>query len=192
MDVIIGTDVDVISPFPATMLPQAAGWMRCYKTMVFGDDGPQTNEDIEIFLRNILSMSNISSWAIVDKANLTKTKHEAPLVGILYFERANTQNGYIHVASHRRAWGDKLAQPGLIEQGARLVLDHLFETEPNLARISVAVLASNKAARNFAQRVGFRKDGYFINMAKVGGKPENVVHLGMLREVPQAALVEGV
>jgi len=181
INVLSGTDVDVIEPFPLTRLAAAAQWMRCYKTMVFGDDGPQTNEEIEEYLKLHLTLPSVRSWAIVDKNNLTGAKEfESPLVGIITSEQMNKQNAYVHVASARRAWGNKLCEPGLVEQGLGVVFAHLFEN-PSLNRLSAAMLAKNTAARALAQRLGFVKDGYFLNMINVGGAGANIIHMGLQR-----------
>lgn len=175
-----GQDVDILEPFPASEIASAATWMRCYKTLIFGDDGPQTNEDIEVFLRERLPL--MRSWGIVDKHNLTGAKRcDVPLVGLLVFEPTNRFNGYAHICSSRRAWGEKLTKPGLVEQGCNLALEQVFASMPDIQRISVATFAKNSAARALALRMGFYKDGYFKSMARELGKPQDVVHFGLVR-----------
>lgn len=182
MNVLLGTDVDVIEPFPVTALPQAAQWMRCYKTLIFGDGGPQTNEEIEENLRERVGLPFVRSWGIIDKNNLTSTKQtDTPLVAIVMFEQITPQNGYFHVASNRRAWGDKLCQPGLVEQGGKLILQDIFATS-TINRASVMCVAANKAARSLALRLGFQKDGYLLDMINVKGKPADIAHFGLLRK----------
>lgn len=182
LQIIEGKDVDVIEPFPQKLLPQAAQWMRCQKTLIFGDDGPQTNEQITQFLITRAALPFIRTWGIVDKFNLTHTAaSDVPLVGIVFFEQMNPQNGYFHVASNRRAWGDKLAQPSLTEQAGQLIIRECFESVPSLRRLSVATFATNRAAKHLAQRLGFAKDGYFSAMGAIHNKPVDVIHFGMLR-----------
>lgn len=181
INILEGQDVDCISPFPQSQLGSAASWMRCYKTLIFGDDGPQTDEDIEEFLRARLPL--MRSWAVVDKGNLTGAKrNDVPLVGIIVFEPINKFNGYAHIASSRRAWGEKLAKPGLIEQGCKLAIADVFQNLPELQRVSVATFAKNAAAKALAQRLGFHKDGYFRAMGRERGVPQDVVHFGLVRE----------
>lgn len=177
--VLEGPQVDVIEPFPSAELRSAAGWMHCYKTLVFGDDGPHTNEEILEFLQ--LRLPLVRSWGIVDKHNLTRTKSEAPLVGIVVFERGTKYNGYIHLASNRRAWGEKIAKPSLIDQATPLILEEIFSSTPELQRISVATFAKNNAARSLARRAGFVKDGYFPAMGRAGEVPQDVIHYGLMR-----------
>ncbi len=178
-----GKNVDIIEPFPIKEIQAAVGWMHCYKTLVCGDDGPQTNEEIGAFLLTNLQAPNIRTWAIVDKDNLTHTHSNAPLVGMISFERANAQNGYLHITTPRKVWGEKLAKPGMAEQATHLVISQLFTNEPALQRISVAIISTNKAAINLATRIGFKKEGYLPAMSKIKGLPADVVHYGLLRPI---------
>lgn len=189
MQILQGKDVDVLTPFPSTMIPKAAQWMHCYKTLVFGDEGPKTSEEIQAFLQAKGAAPNIISWGVVDKNNLTQSREfPAPLVGVIYFELFGPNNGYAHLASNRRAWGERIAQPGLMEQAAQIALESVFATMPALQRISLTTYASNKAAWHMAQRLGFHKDGYFKSISSLNGRPMDVVHFGMLR--PTVKLVE--
>lgn len=186
IQVLEGKNVDVIEPFPIKEIQAAVGWMHCYKTLVCGDDGPQTNDEIAAFLHTTLAASNVRTWAIVDKDNLTNTHTTSPLVGMLSFERANTQNGYLHITTPRKVWGEKLAQPGMAEQASQLVISNLFSSEPTLQRISVAIVSTNKAAIALAKRVGFTKEGYLPAMTQIKGKPADMIHFGLLRPVAMA------
>ena len=180
IEVLQGQDVDIIEPFPVKELPAVAGWMHCYKTIIQTDDGPQTDaEMIQVLAAHV---AQHKTWGIIDKANLTKsTKVEAPIVGIVMFDKTGINNGYIHVASNRRAWGNKLSNPGLIEQAGKLIVKDLFEKDPNLSRISISVESHNKAAINLAKRLGFVQDGFFKDMIMQGGKLRSATHLGLLR-----------
>lgn len=182
MQILEGKDVDVISPFPVSMLAAAAQWARCYKSVVIDDHGPQTNEAIAEHLRGRFALPTTRTYAIVDKNNLTRThEYETPIVGVISVESNNPENAYVHVLSHRRAWGEKLAQPGLIEQGARIVLTHIFPAMPELERLNAAILEANHPAKNFIMRIGFKRDGRFANAVRVGGKMQGLVHYGFLR-----------
>jgi RimJ/RimL family protein N-acetyltransferase len=134
-----------------------------------------------------LNNPNTRSFAVVDKNNLTKAKEfDSPLVALITFEKHfGYRNGYVAVASARRAWGEKLCQPGLVQQASQLVIDQLFESEPTLNRLSLTTLAANTAAKNLALRLGFRKDGYFVNLAQSKGVGASVIHMGLQR--PMAA-----
>jgi len=180
MYIVPGGDVDLISPFPIKELAAVIGWTHCYKTIILGDEGPQTDEELYQLLE--AHIAHHQTWAIVDKNNLTKcTKTDVPLVGIVIFDKTSPYNGYIHVASNRKAWGNKLAQPGLIEQAGKLVIPDIFETNPDLKRISISVEDNNKAAISLAKRVGFKQDGCFKDMVMQKGKSRAAMHFGYLR-----------
>lgn len=183
MQVIEGKDVDVLSPFPSGLIDEAVGWMHCHKTLVFGDDGPSTPDEIKEFLVSRMALPFVQTFGVVDKHNLTSAKkYVPPLVGIVFFERNGRENGYVHLASSRRAWGRKLAQPGLMEQGGLLIQRHLFEAMPDLTRLSVSTYENNKAARALAVRLGFKQDGRFEAMSTWRGAPMAVTHYGLLRD----------
>lgn len=185
MKVLEGIDVDVIEPFPAIAITQAAQWMRCYKTLMFGDNGPQELPEIEAFLRAHMVLPHVRTWGVVDKNNLTHTHTEAPLVGFVIFERPAPENGYVHLASNRRAWGEKVAQPALMEQGCQIIREALF-TEDTLQRISIVTSSNNRAAVSLAKRLGFQKDGYFRDMGRQKGHPVDMIHFGLLRPPAQS------
>ena len=183
MDVIQGTDVDIITPFPVMAFPQAAQWMHCYKTIIFDDSGPQTDEEVERDMRQVCSLPNVKSFGIVDKNNLTASKTSpTPLVGLYIFEQLTPYNGYAHVATNRRAWGEKLTKPALAEQAGKLCAGYLFEKDPRLQRISIAIMAANRGANSLATRLGFHKDGYMKAMKCSKGAPVDIIHFGLLRD----------
>ena len=186
MKVLEGIDVDVIEPFPAIAIGQAAQWMRCYKTLMFGDNGPQDLVQIEAFLRQHMALPQVRTWAVVDKFNKTNTKQETPLVGFVIFEQPCPENGYVHLASNRRAWGEKVAQPAMMEQACHLIKDDIWQTE-GLQRVSIVTSSNNRAAVSLAKRLGFHKDGYFQAMGKQNGKPVDMIHFGLLRPEPEPA-----
>lgn len=180
MRVLEGIDIDVIEPFPAIAIGQAAQWMRCYKTLMFGDNGPQDLPEIEAFLRAHMALPQVRTWAVVDKNNLTHTHQDTPLVGFVIFERPSPENGYVHLASNRRAWGTKIAKVALMEQACQLIRDDIFQA-PDLQRISIVTSSNNRAAVSLARRLDFQKDGYFRDMGRQGGKPIDMIHFGLLR-----------
>lgn len=190
MQVLQGKDVDVISPFPQAGLVAAVGWMHCYKTLVFGDQGPQTEEDILKFLQVQLQSPLVRTWGIVDKANLTASRQvDIPLVGIIVVEQLTFENGYIHIASSRKAWGNRLAKPGLVDQGCELAKQDVWDST-SLRRLSIATFANNRAARQLALRQGFSQDGYFQGMGTLRGQPTDIVHYGLQRPAPSVPIQE--
>lgn len=181
MLIIEGPNVDVVCPFPASQWHVAARMMHQQKTMIFGDGAPQDEAAIAAFLVERAAAHGIETYGVVDRQNLTHSRTEHPLVGVIFFEPQGRENAYAHVASARRAWGNRLVQPGMIEQASELVIQHVFAQHAALQRLSVSVFAQNHAAQNLARRMGFTQDGYFRAMASWRGQPMDVVHFGRLR-----------
>lgn len=181
MKVLEGKDVDLIEPFPLTQLPATLGWLHCFKSQIFGDGCPKTDPEILMFMAKVFTQPGMRTWAIIDKANLTRSKSVAPIVGFYQFDTIGDNNGYLQVASSRKAWGERLASPAFAEQAGKMVVDEIFTTQPQLTRISASILANNSAAVGLSKRLGFIKDGYFKDMVTVNGKPQDAVHLGILR-----------
>jgi RimJ/RimL family protein N-acetyltransferase len=178
--VLIGKDVDVLSPFPRRLLPQAAQWLHCHPTLTITDNSPHSPEDLQDLLEQALVAQ--PSFAIVDKHNLSRVKStDLPVVGIVTVEHLPPWSAYVHIASNRKAWGDRLAQPGLLEQGGLLILEELFRAYPELLRVNAAPLAHNAAARGLCKRLGFVQDGLFEDAVRVGGKIKGIVHYGITR-----------
>lgn len=177
--VIEGKNVDVITPFPTKEISAAVGWLHCYKSLILGDNGPQTDEQLAEFLR--LCVDNIQTWGVIDKSNLTNaSKTDIPIVGMIMFEPTAPNDGWFHVTSNRRAWGSKLVQPSLAQEAGELVIKHLFETT-GLTRLSSTVISNNKAAYTFMRGLGFVKDGYFKDSVIQGGEVRDSIHLGLVR-----------
>jgi RimJ/RimL family protein N-acetyltransferase len=178
--VLEGKDVDVLSPFPLRLLPQAVQWLHCHPTLTMADNSPRSPEDLQALLEQALT--GHPSYAIVDKHNLSRVKStDMPVVGIVTVEHLPPWSAYVHIASNRKAWGDRLAQPGLLEQGGRLILKELFSEYPELLRVSAAPLSHNAAARGLCKRLGFVQDGLFEDAVRVGGKIKSIVHYGITR-----------
>ncbi len=177
--VLEGRDVDVLEPFPIKELSAAVGWSHCYRLSVSSDDGPQTDDEIAEALYTSIQANR--SWAIVDKANLSNTKKELPLVGLIVFEQTSPYNGYIHVTTARKA--HRLGDPTISEQAVQLVINEIWTSTPSLTRISGATLATNKGAKSLMARLGFTKEGLLPALLKVKGEMIGVVHYGLLRPV---------
>lgn len=178
--IIEGQDVDVISPFPAKFIKQAVAWLHCHPTLTMADNSPKDEEGLLTYMEEILH--NCPSYAIVDKYNLTRVKStDTPLVGIVTVQPLPPWSAYVHIASTRKAWGEKLTKPGLLEQGSRLIIEDLFANTPTLLRINASPLSHNAAAKGLCRRLGFRQDGFFEDAVEVQGVPKSVTHFGLLR-----------
>jgi RimJ/RimL family protein N-acetyltransferase len=116
------------------------------------------------------------SYGVIDKNNTLNIRHEAPLIGMIAFEPHTVWNGYLHIASSRKAWGS-----GLFDQGLVLAIDDIFSSIPSLTRISALVLENNYPTRSLAKRMGFLREGRFEDMVTQHGEPRSLLHFGMTR-----------
>lgn len=175
MRIIEAADVDLIEPFPSTEVRRLMGWLHCYKTLVETDDSPKTEEDVMAFLA--AKLPYVLSWGVIDRNNSLGYKHEAPLIGFISAELSGASNNlYMHVASTRKAWGS-----GLMDQGFTKIISHIFDNYPSVTRLSAALLNSNKPAKAFAKRVGFKQDGLLQDAVTQNGEPKAIAHFGYLR-----------
>src|SRR5262249_5964326 len=108
-------------------------------------------------------------------------KHEAPLVGFISFEPALmpngvVRNGFLHVATARRAW-----KANLIDEAGQLVLRDLFEGIPSLLRVSAVMSDRNAPAKGLVKRFGFRFEGLIEDAILSDNSPQNMAQFGLTR-----------
>lgn len=178
MRILAGERVDLINPFPINQLERMWAWFHMFKTTAFDDTSPKTKEDFIKYMENMLATS--ISYGVIDKNQELGFKHEAPIIGFCGFVPSPPASLYGHVASQRRAWGK-----GLMDEAASMAMDDVWERIPSLLRISACIFAKNRAARAFAERNGFNKDGYFRDIVYVNGEPASMVHYGICRPEPE-------
>lgn len=178
MRVIEGTHVDLISPYPISELERAVQWFFQYSSYTGDDNSPRTPDAIRELLTQLLQIN--TTYGIIDRNNLAKYKHEAPLVGIISFAPQSAWNGYLHIAMGRRAWGIKNGV-SLAEEGAKLAIEDVWKEYPELLRQSCLLSEKNYPARRLALRCGFKIDGVMQDFFRINGKPTDSVHLGILK-----------
>ena len=174
MRVIEGQLVDLIDPFPMKEIYRVYGWLHCYRTMTESDVSPKTPEEYMAYLGNTLP--SMVSYGVIDKVNATESRHEAPLIGIITFEPHTVYNGFVHVASTRKAWGK-----GLIDEAACLVKKDLFDNLPSILRLSAWIFKNNIPAQHFVIRAGFRKEGVLRDFILQNGVPKTIYQYGLTR-----------
>lgn len=175
MEIISSTNVDLLTPFPIGEAKRVFGWLHAYKSVIETDQSPKTPQEFEAFFTHLIP--NLKSYAVIDKNNSLKMNHEAPLIGMIAFEPHTIWNGYLHIASTRKAWGS-----GLFEEGVKAALTHIFETAPDLNRVSAHILANNYPAKSLAKRLGFVKEGLFEDWVTQKSEPKNIIQFGMTKK----------
>src|SRR5260370_41237090 len=103
MLIIEAANVDLINPFPPTEVDRLVGWFHCYKSVMWGDGMPKDNEGMKAYC--LQELNNVLSFGVIDKNNSLNYKHEAPMIGMIWFGAGATDaNTYFHFTSTRRAW----------------------------------------------------------------------------------------
>lgn len=182
MDIIFGSNVDLITPFPESEFHRVWPWLQCFQSIVFHDNSIKDGSEYEEYLR--LMNSQGLTYGIIDKNNVTGSQNvETPIIGIVVFEPASPTNFYGHIATSRKAGkGYKLYGVSLVDEAVHLSTDYAFQTFPNLQRISAIILESNRPVRSLMSRTGFTQDGEFPRWFTQKGKPVTAVHYGLLRQ----------
>jgi RimJ/RimL family protein N-acetyltransferase len=173
MNIIQGRDVDLIFPFPPKEYHRIFSWFHCYRTIVDSTNFPKTPEE---FAAKLAHLPNVRTYGIIDKNNIIGMRHEAPLIGMYMFDQDTVLNGNAHVASTRKAWGSRL-----VDQAGHILVGHVFDSIPELTRVTVSVLASNAPAKALAKRLGFTYEGRIRDAMTVRDVPQDMVLFGLTR-----------
>lgn len=173
ISVIPGTAVDLISPFPVAHARRVFSWLHCYRNMASTDASPKTPEAYEEFFQ--ATLPRVASFGVIDKLNLSGSKHEVPLVGFIAFEPSTPWNAYIHLASSRKAW-----KGHMMDEATLMAIDHLFKFSTVL-RVSAFVVETNRPVRYMAQRLGFTQEAFLPDWIVQDGQPANMLHYGLTR-----------
>lgn len=181
MNIISGTAVDLLEPFPLTEAGRVFGWKHCYRTLSDDDDVPVLRELFTASVKAILPTS--MSCGVIDKTQMTSAKHEAPLVGLLLFLPQGTRDGALHFASGRKAF-----RMGLIEEALHQWLPTLFEAQPSLLRVSCLLDEANSPAKSLLKRLGFHFEGIMRGAVLQGGVPRSRVMFSLLRQQLQSSI----
>lgn len=157
--VLEGEACDVIEPFPVAHAHRVWGWMQSggadFRKLV-GLVAQDERTFTEAIVRQ-LATGEIRSFAIIDKLD-EREDIKAPVIGIITIEPINYSDALIHVAARR----GRAKQVG---EALDLTIDNVFETEPQLQRLSARLPSTNRAATMRALSLGFEKE---VEMAYMG------------------------
>lgn len=182
MDILFGTNVDLITPFPEAEISRIWPWMQCFQSLVFHDHSAN-REEYEDYFRSVSRQG--LSYGIIDKNNITKSnKVDTPIIGVCFLEPGTPTNFYGHIAASRKAGRSyKLYGVSMMDEAVEMVSAYAFQTYPSLQRLSTLVLESNRPVRSLMGRTGFQQDGQFENWFTQSGEPRTACHYGKLRGV---------
>lgn len=175
MLIISGQNSDLITPFPPAEVGRIFGWNHCYRTLVEDDALPTDKEEFTRLMEQ--SLPHAVTCGIVDKGQLTSSRHEAPLVGLITYTPVSARDGIIHFASGRKAF-----KMGLVEEGLSLFIPRIFESSPAITRLSAVLDEANTPAKGVLRRVGFRFEGVTRDAVVRGGIARSQVQFGLTRQ----------
>jgi RimJ/RimL family protein N-acetyltransferase len=157
-------DVTVSEPFPEYAWPEVWGWMRDIRNRIVDDFGPQT-------------LSEFVTWALrmSERSRTWGVWREGELGGLIVFARESPMMGATHVVFRKSFWGPTTTLTAL-----HAVYRQVFDS--GITKICGVVFKDNHAVRALARRGGGREEGVLTGQTMRGGKPVDMVMLGMTRE----------
>jgi len=157
MDVTIG-------PFPLSAAPRVWLWMNDFRWRVADDFGPQTLE--EFVEQCMLRSRTEQQWAVY---------RDGEICGFITFEPVNPVSGQAHCLFRKDFWGR-----GTTETALRMVAREIFSG--GVKKISMTIFSDNKAIKALLLKLGARQEGLLRQQTVRGGKPVDMVVLGLLAE----------
>lgn len=154
--------VEVRSPFPEHSIPRIWGWMQRFRSRVADDFGPGSLEEfVDWFLG-----ADQRTWGVY---------RDGELGGVVVIQPQNPIAVVSHCIFKREFWGRKTTRPAL-EQVYREVFDS------GVLRIGARIFADNQAIKALALEMGAKQEGTTRDATMRGGKPVDMIGLGLLRE----------
>jgi RimJ/RimL family protein N-acetyltransferase len=155
--------IETVSPFPAGAIPRAWEWMQSFMARVADDYGPKTKDE---FVDQFLSRAGVLSWGVL---------RDGELGGMVTFQPVNPTVGVMHVLYRKEFWGKAITDASMRE-----ICRDIFGRGFN--KITSLVFADNNAIIAMAMRGGGKREGLLRQQTMRGGKPADMVAIGILRE----------
>lgn len=156
--------VRVESPFPAAAWPRVWQWIADFRRSVADDFAPAT---CSAFVEQQLARAEHSrTWAVY---------HDAELCGLVAYEPVSPVTGMTHAMFRKDFWGHAITETAL-----RMVYAEIFAG--GARRIFGTPFTTNHASNALAMRLGFKKEGVLRKHTLRGGKPADMIVLGLLKE----------
>lgn len=181
MVIIPGENVDLLTPFPAAEAVRAYGWNHCYRTFIDDDLLPKEREEFKALIEG--QLASALSCAVIDKKQLTSTRHEAPLIGIVMLLPSGPRDGQLHLASGRKAF-----KMGLMTEALALALPSLWSAMPLLTRITCTLDEGNTPVKSLLKELGFRFEGVMHDAYIRLGAVHQQAIFGLTRRTWEATL----
>lgn len=161
--------MQLVTPFPRDYLEDSYLWHQHSTSAVNGESFTR-----EFYLRAMaekLSIPQTMSWGVISHKEL---------VGMFIFEPiwrcGELVDGALHVALARRAWGEQV-----MDAAAKEILPQIFTSNPTLLRVSGHAPSNYAPSIQLMLRCGFTEEGRLRDALRVGGKPRDLVLMGLTR-----------
>jgi RimJ/RimL family protein N-acetyltransferase len=157
--------VRVEKPFPDYALPRVWSWIQDFRARVTDDFSPQTLEEFVVQWEQLKAQR--TTWGVWRGAELggLVAWEPWPVPGV----------GVSHALFKREFWGR-----GTTRRALELVYGELFED--GVRKILGFPFASNHAIIGLGKSIGAKTEGVLRRQTLQGGKPVDLVILGLLKE----------
>lgn len=157
--------IEIVSPFPDVAVPRLWIWAQAFRSRVADDYAPSTLEE---FVRDWerRAAAGRRSWGV---------ERAGELGGMFCYDPITDGVGLVHTVFKKSFWGNETTLAAL-----RIVLAELFDS--GIRRVVFQCFADNASTVGLARKVGAVKEGVLRQDTMRGGKPVDVVVLGILKE----------
>jgi RimJ/RimL family protein N-acetyltransferase len=146
-----------VSPFPLQLAEShLVKWVKTYQLELSCDGFLEDEEALLKYCQNVIT--TCPTWAVVvdDK-----------ILGALWIDQGDYPSSVgFHFVSSPRAFGF-----GIMERASKMVIEQIFTQAPQVLHISANLFDSNRSAKAFLSRIGFRQIGLFTTFATRKGTP---------------------
>lgn len=161
--------VRVESPFPSPAWPRVWSWLGDFRSRVCDDYSPQNVQDFVIHMMR--KARDQETWAV----HASRGGGPEELCGMITYEPTAPGVGTTHALFRKDYWGHDITVPAL-----STVYAGLFER--GVRKIIGAPFRDNRAIVELGRKLGARVEGRLRAQTMRGGKPVDVVLLGLLKE----------
>lgn len=167
-------EVRVESPFPDYALPRAWAWIQSFRNRVSDDFSPKTLEEfVEYWEAKRETQQTWGVWRGEELGGLISWEpYGAPGIGVG------------HAMFKREFWGSKTTRRAM-----EMVCTELFTS--GTRKIMGFPFASNHAIIALYKSIGARKEGVLRGQTMQGGKPVDMVALGLMKDDFEKSMKEG-
>ncbi len=159
INILEGKAADAVEPFPVAHAHRVWGWMQSsgadFRKLV-GLVAQDERTFTESVVQQLVS-GEVRSFALIDKLD-EREEIQAPVIGIVTVEPLGVSDALIHVAARR-------GRSKQVQESLDMIVDHIFESEPQLQRLSARLPSTNRAAKMRAHSLGFASE---VEMSYMG------------------------